>query len=123
MTDRRALAWGGVIGPAGFVTAWATADTVTVEVADRGSGLPPGEEQRIFDKFYRGQRPALPSGTGLGLTISRGLVEAHGGRIWADHRPGGGTVVRFTLPLTGTPPAVAPEADTTEDHLPASSTH
>src|SRR5215813_6908716 len=86
------------------LTAWATEDAVTIEVADRGPGLPPGEEQRIFDKFYRVQRPPMPSGTGLGLTICRGLVEAHGGQMWAENRPGGGTVVRFTLPLTGTPP-------------------
>jgi two-component system sensor histidine kinase KdpD len=99
------------------LTAWATEEAVTVEVADRGPGLPPGEEQRIFDKFYRVQRPAQPSGTGLGLTICRGLVEAHGGQMWAANRPGGGTVVCFTLPLTGTPPAVAPEEVMTGDHL------
>jgi two-component system, OmpR family, sensor histidine kinase KdpD len=104
------------------LTAWATADAITVEVADRGPGLPPGEEQRIFDKFYRVQRPAMPSGTGLGLTISRGLVEAHGGQMWAENLPGGGTVVRFTLPLTGTPPSMTPEEAMTGDHLPASST-
>jgi two-component system sensor histidine kinase KdpD len=104
------------------LTAWATADAVTVEVADRGPGLPPGEEQHIFDKFYRVPRLTQPGGSGLGLTISRGLVEAHGGRMWADNRPGGGLAVRFTLPLTGTPPAVVPEEDMTADHLPASST-
>jgi two-component system, OmpR family, sensor histidine kinase KdpD len=103
------------------LTAWATEDMVTVEVADRGPGLPPGEEERVFDKFYRVQRPDQPSGTGLGLTICRGLVEAHGGRIWTENRPGGGTVVRFTLPLTGTPPYVAPEEEMTGDHLPTSS--
>ena len=63
----------------------------------------------------------MPSGSGLGLTICRGLIEAHGGRIWAENRPDGGTVVRFTLPLTGTPPYVAPEAETTGDYLSASS--
>ena len=101
------------------LTAWATAEAVTVEVADRGPGLPPGEEQRIFEKFYRVRGSAQPSGTGLGLTICRGLVEAHGGQMWAANRPGGGTVVRFTLPLTGTPPSVVPEEATSEDHLPA----
>jgi two-component system, OmpR family, sensor histidine kinase KdpD len=105
------------------LTAWATEDAVTVEVADRGPGLPPGEEQRIFDKFYRVQRPLTPSGTGLGLTICRGLVEAHGGQMWAENRPGGGTVVRFTLPLTGTPPYIAPEEEMTRDHLSTSSEH
>ena len=102
------------------LTAWATAEAVIVEMADRGPGLPPGDEQRIFEKFYRVPGPAQPSGTGLGLTICRGLVEAHGGQMWAANRPGGGTVVRFTLPLTGTPPAVVPEDATSEAHLPAS---
>ena len=102
------------------LSAWTTEDAVTVEVADRGPGLPPGEEQRIVDKFYRVPRTAMPSGTGLGLTICRGMVEAHGGRIWAENRPGGGTAVRFTLPLTGTPPSVAPEGATTGDQPVAS---
>jgi two-component system sensor histidine kinase KdpD len=105
------------------LTAWATEDAVTVEVADRGPGLPPGEEQRIFDKFYRVQRPSMPSGTGLGLTICRGLVEAHGGQMWAENRSGGGTAIRFTLPLTGTPPSVTPKEAMTGDHLPASGEH
>jgi two-component system sensor histidine kinase KdpD len=97
------------------LAAWTTEDTVTVEVADRGPGLPPGEEQRIFEKFYRTSRTAMPSGTGLGLTICRGMVAVHGGRMWAENRPGGGTTVRFTLPLTGTPPPMAPEGATTAD--------
>jgi two-component system sensor histidine kinase KdpD len=79
-----------------------------VEVADRGPGLPPGEEARIFDKFYRLQ-PDREGGVGLGLTICRGIVEAHGGRIWAENRMGGGAVFRFTLPLTERQPAVQSE--------------
>jgi light-regulated signal transduction histidine kinase (bacteriophytochrome) len=69
------------------------------------------EEQRVFEKFYRVQRPGESSGAGLGLTICRGVIEAYGGHIWAENRPGGGTALRFTLPLTGTPPDVvmAPE--------------
>jgi two-component system sensor histidine kinase KdpD len=65
----------------------------------------------------------MPSGTGLGLTICRGLVEAHGGQMWAENRPGGGTVIRFTLPLTGTPPYIASEEEMTEDHLSTSGEH
>src|SRR5262249_59448918 len=76
------------------LTAWATEDAVTIEVADLGPGLPPGEEHRIFDKFYRVPHTAMPSGTGLGLTICRGMVVAHGGRMWAENRPGGGTALR-----------------------------
>jgi two-component system sensor histidine kinase KdpD len=74
---------------------------IVIEVADRGPGLPPGDEQRIFEKFYRARAPASPngSGVGLGLTICRGIVEAHGGRIWAENRAGGGAAFRFTLPI------------------------
>src|SRR5260221_6652269 len=59
---------------------------VIVEIADRGPGLPAAELQSVFDKFYRAQ-PATTHGVGLGLTISRGMVEAHGGRILAENRP------------------------------------
>jgi two-component system sensor histidine kinase KdpD len=72
---------------------------VQVQVSDRGVGVPAGDLENIFDKFYRVQRPESISGTGLGLSISKGIVEAHGGRIWAENRPGGGTTVSFTLPI------------------------
>jgi two-component system sensor histidine kinase KdpD len=80
-------------------------------VADRGPGIPPGEEEAVFAKFYQAGRAAgAGSGSGLGLTICRGIVAAHGGRIWADRRAGGGTAFRFTLPLEGPPvPAPPPE--------------
>jgi len=87
------------------VAAWADGDTVTVEVADRGPGLAAGEEQRVFEKFYRGH-PATARGAGLGLAICQGFVKAHEGRIWAENRPGGGATFRFTIPLTGSPPEV-----------------
>jgi two-component system sensor histidine kinase KdpD len=86
---------------------------VVVEVADRGSGFAPGDEQRIFDKFYRVQ-PAKAGGVGLGLSICRGIIEAHGGRIWAENRPGGGAVIRFALPLDGQPPEIDLEDDEIE---------
>ena len=82
--------------------------TIVVDVADRGPGLPPGEEARIFDKFYRSVGAPPGGGVGLGLTICRGIVQAHGGRIWAENRPGGGAVFRFTLPIEGTPPTLPP---------------
>jgi two-component system sensor histidine kinase KdpD len=69
-----------------------------VEVADRGPGLPVGEEEKIFDKFYQ-VWPGRTRGAGLGLTICRSIIEAHGGRIQAINRPGGGTIFRFNLPL------------------------
>jgi len=73
-------------------------DEVRVQVEDRGPGVPPGDATRIFDKFYRIQREGGSHGVGLGLAISKGLVEAHGGRIWAEPRPGGGTIVAIALP-------------------------
>jgi two-component system sensor histidine kinase KdpD len=73
---------------------------VVVEIADRGPGLPHGEERRIFEKFYGS---GATGGAGLGLTICRAIVEAHGGRIDAENRAGGGAVFRFTLPA-GDPP-------------------
>jgi len=70
-----------------------------IDVADRGIGIPEEDLSRVFQKFYRVQRPSNVSGTGLGLSISEGFVEAHGGRIWAQNRPGGGTIVTLALPL------------------------
>jgi two-component system sensor histidine kinase KdpD len=87
------------------LSAWVESQAVIVEVADRGPGLPPGDEQRIFDKFYR-VRPTTASGVGLGLAICRAVIEAHGGHIWAENRAGGGAVFRFTLPLDGEPPQI-----------------
>jgi len=87
------------------LSAWAEAQEVIVEVADHGPGLPSGEEERIFDKFYR-VHPTDAGSFGLGLTICRAIVEAHDGRIWATNRAGGGAVFRFTLPLVGEPPQV-----------------
>ncbi len=76
-------------------------DGLLLELADRGPGIPHGEEKRIFDKFVRGSRAR--GGIGLGLTICQAIITAHGGDIWAENRPGGGTVFRFTLPITGKP--------------------
>jgi two-component system sensor histidine kinase KdpD len=81
------------------------AHEMVVEVVDHGPGLPPGSEERVFDKFYRAQ-PANVRGVGLGLTICRGIVQAHGGRIWAENRLDGGAAFRFTLPLDSEPPEV-----------------
>jgi two-component system sensor histidine kinase KdpD len=64
----------------------------------------PGE-QLVFDKFYRAQ-PDSVRGAGLGLAICQSIIKAHGGRIWAENRPKGGAIFRFTLPLEGEPPEV-----------------
>ncbi len=69
---------------------------VIITVADRGIGIPEDDLSRVFDKFYRVQRKDI-GGTGLGLPICKGIVEAHGGSIWAEDRKGGGTLVSFTL--------------------------
>ena len=91
------------------VSASAGDKELVVEVADRGQGIPVGEEVRIFDKFYRA-KPAREGGVGLGLTICRGIIEAHGGRIWAENRTGGGAVFRFSIPLSeGQPPSISTE--------------
>ncbi len=74
-----------------------TKGEVEVEVADRGPGVPVDDAERVFDKFYRA-REKEGGGVGLGLTICRGIIEAHGGRIWVEPREGGGSRFRFTLP-------------------------
>jgi two-component system sensor histidine kinase KdpD len=72
---------------------------VQIGISDRGIGIPAEDLARIFDKFYRVQRPEQVTGTGLGLAISKGILEAHGGRIWAGTREGGGTVMTLALPM------------------------
>jgi signal transduction histidine kinase len=70
---------------------------VAVSVADKGEGIPGSDLPRIFTKFFR-RAETRPTGSGLGLWITRGLVEAHGGRLTADSAPGEGSTFRFTLP-------------------------
>lgn len=95
-------------GSAIDMSASASDREVVVEVADRGPGIPVGEEARIFEKFYRA-KPAREGGVGLGLTICRGIVEAHGGRIWAENRSGGGALFRFAIPLPDQQPPMETE--------------
>lgn len=80
---------------------------LSVTVADDGPGLPPGQEEAVFDKFTRGERESAKPGVGLGLAICRAIVGAHGGSIHGANRPQGGAAFVFTLPL-GTPPALPP---------------
>ncbi len=80
---------------------------VVVEIADRGPGLPDDQVRRVFEKFHRVSNS--DGGVGLGLAICEAIVNAHGGRIWAENRPGGGAVFRFTIPMIGEPPTVTPE--------------
>jgi two-component system sensor histidine kinase KdpD len=91
------------------ISARADEHEVFVEIADRGPGLPPGTERRVFEKFFRAAPGAGRRGIGLGLAISRGIVEAHEGRIFAANRAGGGAVFTFTLPVSTPPTVLAPE--------------
>ena len=91
-----------------------TEEGVEVEVSDSGPGVPRGEEERIFEKFHRASAAGI--GMGLGLTICRGIVTAHEGKIWCENRAEGGASFRFTLPKD---PAQAPMVPLPE--LPADS--
>jgi signal transduction histidine kinase len=71
---------------------------VAVAVSDTGEGIPEADVPKVFKKFFR-RDMGKPTGTGLGLWISRGLVEAHGGRLTASSVIGQGSIFRFTLPL------------------------
>ncbi len=81
--------------------------TLVVDVADRGPGMTPGEEERVFERFHRAARPGV-RGVGLGLPIARAIAQAHGGRLTASNRPGGGALFRLTLPVLE-PPAPPPD--------------
>jgi two-component system sensor histidine kinase KdpD len=98
------------------VSADETAGAVVVEVADRGPGLPPGEERLIFEKFHRTDPAPSVRGAGLGLAICEGIIRAHGGRIWAENRPGGGVALRFSLPLKDAPPTLSEPPAPSDTH-------
>ena len=91
---------GGTVVVAGS----ADGSELKLSVSDQGKGIPAKDRQSVFRKFFRRQEPGPggappPTGSGLGLYISKGLIEAHGGRIWVEEAHGGGTVFAFTLPL------------------------
>jgi two-component system sensor histidine kinase KdpD len=91
------------------ISAWVEDNAVVVQVADDGPGIPTGDEETIFRKFHRAAQAddiAPAGGSGLGLTICRGIVTAHGGRIWLHRGDGRGAAFRFTLPLVGPPVAI-----------------
>jgi two-component system sensor histidine kinase KdpD len=80
------------------VSAELEGEAVRVAVEDTGPGLPPGDPERLFAKFQRGREESNAGGAGLGLAICRAIINAHGGRISAMQRPGGGARFVFTLP-------------------------
>ncbi len=96
-------------GTAITLSAEAKGGEMVVSVEDAGPGLPDGDPERLFEKFHRGAPEGAVGGVGLGLAICRAIVGLHGGRIWADRRPGGGAIFSFTLPLEAAP-AVPAEA-------------
>jgi two-component system sensor histidine kinase KdpD len=79
--------------------------SLEVRVSNAGEGIPPGELERIFERFYRVQsgRSSGCPGTGLGLAICKGIVEAHGGAIFAQSIPGKETTMVFRIPLAAEP--------------------
>jgi two-component system sensor histidine kinase KdpD len=81
---------------------------VQVSVADRGPGVPPAALAHLFEPFYRvSDGTPRPQGLGLGLAVVKGLVEAHGGRVWAENRAGGGARFVFVLPIANPPAEIA----------------
>jgi two-component system sensor histidine kinase KdpD len=78
-------------------------DEINIHVSDRGIGIPKEDLEKVFDKFYRVSRPENVNGTGLGLAICKGIIEVIGGKIYAENREVGGTVVTITLPKGGVP--------------------
>jgi len=92
-------------------------EMLQISVEDEGDGIPPDLRERVFDKFFRAIRDGdisthQPSGTGMGLAIAKGIVEAHGGRIWIEDRAQhSGTIIVFTLPIGDDEYAGVPNAD------------
>jgi len=84
------------------VNAQIKGEQIMISVADRGPGIPSDDLEHVFDKFYRvmhgPQTARSPASSGLGLAVCKGLVEAHGGRLWAEAREGGGLIVQVVLP-------------------------
>jgi two-component system sensor histidine kinase KdpD len=89
------------------ISATAAPGAVLVEIADRGPGIPSSELEHVFEKFYRLRPEISDGGAGLGLAICRGIIEAHGGKMWVEAREGGGASFRFTLPIDQAPPVLA----------------
>ncbi|MGH9339487.1 MAG: DUF4118 domain-containing protein [Acidobacteriota bacterium] len=77
---------------------------VLFEVADAGSGVPDNLRHLIFEKFFRAEKQTARSHAGLGLAISKAIIEAHNGRVWVQNRPAGGARFCFLIPIDGEPP-------------------
>jgi two-component system sensor histidine kinase KdpD len=92
----------------------ANTNTLTMSIQDEGPGIPANDLPRLFDKFYRGSKRSASrhEGTGMGLAISRGIVEAHGGKIWVESSSGVGSTFFFSVPVElRTASSLAPVGD------------
>jgi signal transduction histidine kinase len=88
------------------ISASAGGELVTFAVADRGPGIPEDQLPYLFERYWKG-KPSRPHGVGLGLSIAKGIVEAHGGRIWVESKLGAGTTFSFTIPIAVPPSETA----------------
>jgi len=80
------------------ISAKTTDTSIDIAVADQGPGIPIGLEDKLFEKFYRVHQGVTQSGVGLGLSICKAIITAHGGSIHAQNRPTGGAIFSFSLP-------------------------
>ena len=93
---------GDAEGTAVTVSAELKGAKIVIGVADRGPGIDEDERARIFDKFFRGRRYRFETkGTGMGLAIAKGIIEAHGEKIWVESEPRQGSAFYFSLPVAG----------------------
>jgi two-component system sensor histidine kinase KdpD len=86
-------------------------DALVITVIDDGPGLPPGEEEKVFDKFHRGAPERAPGGAGLGLAICKAILDAHGGSISAENIPAGGAMFQIVIPQDMEPPPLEHEPE------------
>ena len=84
------------------MSSWQDGNNLVTEVSDTGIGIPPREQERIFQPYYQLERvrESKQAGSGIGLAITKLLVELHGGRIWVNSAVGQGSSFFFSLPLT-----------------------
>lgn len=93
-----AVKYGGTDGPVELILDRGRRHAY-VRVRDHGAGIPAGEHRRVFDRFYRVRQNAETRGSGIGLSLVKRIVEAHGGRAWAENAEGGGAIVSFSIPI------------------------
>jgi len=93
------------------ITGYFTEKSVVISVRDSGPGFPPGDEEHVFERFFRGIGESAQKGSGLGLTICRAIVRAHEGTISAKNSRGGGAAIFIELPVGGTQPQILAAED------------